>query len=273
MPELPEVETTLRGIEPHICGVSIQYVTVRSRKLRWPIPDDFEHIITQQTVRYLSRRGKYLCLHLDKNTILIHLGMSGRLSIVTDEQPAQRHDHVDISFMNQCTLRYTDPRRFGAILLASQDKLHPLLEDLGLEPLSQKFTADYLLEQAKHRTMAIKPFLMNNKIVVGIGNIYATEALFLAKIHPSMPAKFLTVKQAQNLIPIIKQVLSEAINKGGTTLKDFLNSEGKPGYFAQQLRAYGRKGLPCVICTTPLQSCILGQRTTVFCPTCQSEPS
>lgn len=270
MPELPEVETTLRGIEPYIKGVSIHHVSVRSRKLRWPIPENFEELITHQTVQHLSRRGKYLCLHLDNNIILIHLGMSGRLSILSEDKPVQRHDHVDIGFANQYIVRYTDPRRFGAILLASPDQTHPLLEHLGVEPLSLEFTSDYLLHQAKHRTMAIKPFLMNNKIVVGIGNIYATEALFLAKIHPSMPTKFLTRKQAERLIPIIQEVLSKAISQGGTTLKDFLNSEGKPGYFAQQLMAYGRSGLPCVLCKTVLQSCVLGQRTTVFCPQCQS---
>lgn len=270
MPELPEVETTRLGIAPHLCGSKINAVVVRNRKLRWPIPENFEQQLLHQTVQNITRRGKYLCVHLNHIMMLIHLGMSGRLSLCTDSRTYERHDHVDIVFTNGQTLRYTDPRRFGCILL-SQNNQHPLLDNLGLEPLSEAFTADYLLKQAQSRKMAIKPFLMNNKIVVGIGNIYATEALFLAKIHPAMPAHRLTFKQASVLVDIIKQVLTDAIAKGGTTLKDFLNSSGKPGYFAQQLKVYGRANQPCIACGTRLKSCVLGQRTTVFCPVCQRD--
>ncbi len=268
MPELPEVETTRLGIAPHLCGAVINSVIVRNRKLRWPIPEGFEQQITHQTVQHITRRGKYLCIHLNTIMILIHLGMSGRLSLFTDSRVNERHDHVDIIFSNGQTLRYTDPRRFGCILL-SQSNQHTLLDNLGIEPLSESFTADYLLKQAQSRKMAIKPFLMNDKIVVGVGNIYATEALFLAKIHPAMPANTLTLTRAHLLVDIIKQVLTNAIAKGGTTLKDFLNSSGKPGYFAQQLKVYGRANQPCVVCGVDLKSCVLGQRTTVFCPVCQ----
>lgn len=270
MPELPEVETIRLGIKPHLCGAEIDSVTIRSRKLRWPIPDDFEQRVMHQTIQTISRRGKYLCIHLQKDTILIHLGMSGRLSLLMETHPPiQRHDHVDIHFTNGQTLRYTDPRRFGAILLTPKATPHALLANLGVEPLSEDFTIHYILEQAKARKMAIKPFLMNNKVMVGIGNIYATEALFLAKIHPAMPANALTQAQAKQLVAAVKQVLIDAIAQGGTTLKDFLDSKGKPGYFVQQLKAYGRGGQSCVICGTSLQSCVLGQRTTVFCPNCQ----
>lgn len=269
MPELPEVETTRLGIKPYLCGIKIDAVIVRNRKLRWPIPESFEQQVTHQIVQNITRRGKYLCVHFNKIMMLIHLGMSGRLSLFTDSRAYERHDHVDIIFANGQTLRYTDPRRFGSILL-SQNNQHPLLDNLGVEPLSQAFTADYLLKQAKSRKIAIKPFLMNNQVVVGIGNIYATEALFLAKIHPAMSASALTLKHATILVDIIKQVLTEAIAKGGTTLKDFLNSTGKPGYFAQQLKAYGRANQPCPICGVNLESCILGQRSTVFCPICQN---
>lgn len=268
MPELPEVETIRSGIAPHLCGAIINFVIVRNRKLRWPIPDGFEQQIAHQTVQNITRRGKYLCIHLNSMMILIHLGMSGRLLLFTDRRDYERHDHVDIIFANGQTLRYTDPRRFGCILL-SQSTQHPLLDNLGIEPLSEAFTADYLLKQAQSRKMAIKPFLMNHKIVVGVGNIYATEALFLAKIHPTMPANKLTLTRARLLVDIIKQVLTEAIAQGGTTLKDFVNSSGKPGYFVQQLKVYGRAEEPCIVCGALLKSCVLGQRTTTFCPVCQ----
>ncbi len=268
MPELPEVETTRLGIMPHLCGVKINSAIIRTDKLRWPIPNDFTTQVAHQTIQDISRRAKYLCIHLEKNMILIHLGMSGRLSLLTEKKAPERHDHVDIILDNGKILRYTDPRRFGTILLSKDDQ-HPLLLNLGVEPLHNIFTADYLFNKSKSCKIAIKPFLMNHKIVVGIGNIYATEALFLAKIHPSRPAYTLTPLEADVLVETIKTVLKKAIEQGGTTLKDFLNSAGKPGYFVQQLKAYGRAGQPCLNCETSLQSCILGQRSTVFCPTCQ----
>jgi formamidopyrimidine-DNA glycosylase len=218
----------------------------------------------------MSRRGKYLLVGLHTGTILFHLGMSGRLCLLTEFRPPQRHDHVDIVFTNKQVVRYTDPRRFGAILWTPDCPLqHPLLKNLGIEPLTDGFTCDYLLQRAANRSKAIKPFIMDSTIVVGIGNIYAAESLFLAGIHPAMPAGLLTKIQAQRLIDVIKQVLALAISKGGTTLKDFVTSEGRPGYFAQQLLVYGRAGLPCVTCGELLQSCMLGQRSTVFCAHCQ----
>lgn len=270
MPELPEIETILRGLTPHIQGATIEKAIIRTHQLRWPIPD-LNPFISMQTIIDVSRRGKYLLVRLKTGTILFHLGMSGRLCLLTDFRPPQRHDHVDIVFNDKQILRYTDPRRFGAILWTPDCPLqHPLLKNLGVEPLTDELTDDYLLQRTAHRSKAIKPFIMDNKIVVGIGNIYAAESLFLAGIHPAMPAGLLTKIQARRLIDVIKKVLSRAITKGGTTLKDFVNSEGHPGYFAQQLLVYGRAGLPCVTCGETLQSTVLGQRSTVFCAHCQS---
>jgi len=273
MPELPEVETILRGLTPHIQGATIDKAIVRTRQLRWPIPELNAHI-EQQTILNVSRRGKYLLVRLKTGTILFHLGMSGRLCLLNEFKPPQRHDHVDIIFTNKQILRYTDPRRFGAILWTPDCPMqHPLLKNLGVEPLMEDFTCSYLLQRAAHRRKAIKPFIMDHKIVVGIGNIYAAESLFLAGIHPAMPVGLLTESQARRLIDVIKQVLARAITQGGTTLKDFVNSEGRPGYFAQQLLVYGRGGLPCVTCGDTLQACVLGQRSTVFCARCQPQSS
>ena len=269
MPELPEVETILRGLTPHIQGATIEKALIRTHQLRWPIPE-LNPAIRQQIILNVSRRGKYLLVRLKTGTILFHLGMSGRLCLLTDFKPPQRHDHVDIIFTDKQVLRYTDPRRFGAILWTPDCPLqHLLLKNLGVEPLTDDLTCDYLLQRAANRGKAIKSFIMDSKIVVGIGNIYAAESLFLAGIHPAMPAGLLTKIQARRLIDVIKQVLALAITKGGTTLKDFVNSEGRPGYFAQQLLVYGRAGLPCATCEEPLQSSVLGQRSTVFCVHCQ----
>jgi len=269
MPELPEVETVLRGLTPHIQGATIEAVLIRAPQLRWPIPDLNEFVI-QQTILHVSRRGKYLLMRLQTGTILFHLGMSGRLCLLTEPTAPKRHDHVDIIFTNKQILRYTDPRRFGAILWTTDCPLqHPLLKHLGVEPLTVDFTADYLLQRVNNRRVPIKPFIMNSKVVVGIGNIYAAESLFLAGIHPAMPVSLLTKIQASRLVDVIQDVLTQAIKKGGTTLKDFVNSEGRPGYFSQQLYVYGRAGLACIVCGNMLQSSVLGQRSTVFCVYCQ----
>lgn len=271
MPELPEVETTLRGLSPHLQNNKITQVVVHCRKLRWPIPVEFESRLIHQTIRHLSRRGKYMLLYLEHDVLLIHLGMSGRLCILTQPKCLEKHDHVDIILADHKILRYTDPRRFGAMLLTSEPPMqHPLLRHLGLEPLSSDFTADYLLQYVRNRRVAIKSLLMDSKMIVGVGNIYAAEALFLAHIHPAMPAGKLTKIQAKRLVNCVQQVLSKAITQGGTTFRDFMNSEGKPGYFAQQLKVYGRGGKPCVECGTILVSCLLGQRTSVYCPNCQT---
>jgi formamidopyrimidine-DNA glycosylase len=270
VPELPEVETTLRGLKAHLINQAIDDVIVRQYRLRWPIPINFIKKINQQRIHELSRRGKYLLIHLDKGTVIIHLGMSGSLHILTQAIPAKKHDHVDIILANQKIMRYTDPRRFGAMLWTEDNSLeHPLLKSLGVEPLDCHFTSEYLLEKAERHRVAIKSFIMDSKVVVGVGNIYATEALFLANIHPATPACFLTEIQCERLVRSIKKILNSAIKQGGTTLKDFINSEGKPGYFSQKLKVYGRAGQACVKCAAELKFMKIGQRSTVFCLQCQ----
>ena len=260
----------MNPLKPHIEGAVIQDVVVRHHQLRWPIPSTLQRDLSQKQVGRLSRRGKYLLMPVDTGTLIMHLGMSGSLRIVTSETPLNRHDHVDIIFSNKIILRYTDPRRFGALLWTNDAPCnHPLLKSLGVEPLDASFTPHYLMQRATARRIAIKPFIMDSNIVVGIGNIYAAEALFMASLHPATPAGLLTQTQHQQLVDSIKQVLQSAIKQGGTTVKDFVNSEGKPGYFAQQLSVYGRTGLPCKRCQSPLLGFKLGQRTTVFCANCQ----
>jgi formamidopyrimidine-DNA glycosylase len=270
MPELPEVETTLKGIEPFIKHQKIRSVTVRHPTLRWPIPTNLEQSIKNQTVSHLSRRGKYLLLHMAKGTLILHLGMSGSLRILAEAQPPKKHDHIDIKFSNGHILRLTDPRRFGAVLW-TEDPLdeHVLLKNLGPEPLTSNFTGKYLKKLAEGRKIAVKSFIMDNKIVVGVGNIYATEALFAAKIHPETPAKIISEQAYGILVREIKKVLKAAIKQGGTTLKDFSDSQGKPGYFYLQLKAYGRAKQPCFICKSPLNEIRLGQRSSVYCSKCQ----
>jgi formamidopyrimidine-DNA glycosylase len=270
MPELPEVETVKCGLKPHIENKTIQDVTVRHSQLRWPIPADLKNQLTGQLVIKITRRGKYLLLQVTSGTLIIHLGMSGSLRVITQNLLPTRHDHVDIVLSDKTIIRYNDPRRFGAILWTANDPFtHPLLQAIGIEPLDEHFTGHYLQQKALKRHAPIKSFLMNSKMVAGIGNIYAAEALFLAKIHPMMPAHALTITECDNLVHAIKQILHNAIESGGTTLKDFVNSEGKPGYFSQNLQVYGRAKLPCKICATLLESFQLGQRSTVFCGHCQ----
>lgn len=270
MPELPEVETVKCGLKPHIENKTIQDVTIRHFQLRWPIPADLKKQLTGQQVSTITRRGKYLVIHVTSGTLIIHLGMSGSLRVITQNLAPTRHDHVDIILSDETIIRYNDPRRFGAILWTTQDPFtHPLLYAIGIEPLDEHFTGHYLQQKALKRHAPIKSFLMNSKMVAGIGNIYAAEALFLAKIHPMTPANALTSKECDNLVHAIKQILQNAIESGGTTLKDFVNSEGKPGYFSQNLNVYGRAKLLCKVCGNVLESFQLGQRSTVFCGFCQ----
>lgn len=270
MPELPEVETIMRGLKPHIERAIINDVVVRHHQLRWPIPPALQHQLSHEQIGQLSRRGKYLLMPTQAGTLIIHLGMSGSLQMVTSSTRINRHDHVDIVFSDDKILRYTDPRRFGALLWTSDNPLnHVLLKSLGVEPLDDEFTADYLMQRAFSRRVPIKTFIMNSKIVVGIGNIYAAEALFLAGIHPLTSAGLLTKTQCDRLVKAIKYILIAAIKQGGSSIKDFVNSTGKPGYFAQQLSVYGRAGLPCVQCQSPLHSFKLSARSTVFCANCQ----
>lgn len=270
MPELPEVETTLRGLKPHIQHQKIKTIVIRQYKLRWPIPENLPRLLSGQTITNIERRGKYLLFKMPAGTLIIHLGMSGSLRILTTPIPPAKHDHVDIEFTNHIILRYTDPRRFGALLWAPDDlNTHPLIGKLGVEPLTSAFSGHYLWQQAQQRKIPIKTLIMENKTVVGVGNIYATEALFSAKIYPGTPANVLSEIQITQLVHAIKTILEEAIEQGGTTLKDFVNSEGKPGYFFLKLKVYGRKNLPCVFCSEPIQVITIGQRTTAFCKQCQ----
>jgi formamidopyrimidine-DNA glycosylase len=270
MPELPEVETTLRGIEPHIDQQTIIKIVVRNRQLRWPIPADLEKKFTNQVILKLQRRGKYILFQCTKGTLILHLGMSGRLRILLEPTEPQKHDHVDIHFSNGKILRLTDPRRFGALLYtASQPQDHELLAHLGPEPLTREFTGSYLAGRAKSRQLAVKSFIMDSKIVVGVGNIYAAESLFMAGIHPELPAGKVSREKYDELAASIKTILKHAIKQGGTTLKDFSQSDGKPGYFSIQLQVYGKAGEPCARCRGKLQLMRIGQRSTVFCPACQ----
>lgn len=270
MPELPEVETTLRGILPHIAKQRIKRVVVRHYSLRWPIHKNIDHCVRGQVMKTVYRRAKYLLLQVDTGTMILHLGMSGSLRVLVQEVPPKKHDHFDIEFENNIILRYTDPRRFGAFLWTEEDpELHPLLIKLGPEPLTSDFSPAYLFKISRKRNVPIKSFIMNNHIVVGVGNIYATEVLFLTGLHPNKPAKALTEQNCRDLVRAIKRILHKAIKAGGTTLKDFVNTAGKPGYFKQQLHVYGRAKQPCLQCKTPLKSLRIAQRNTMYCPECQ----
>lgn len=270
MPELPEVETTGRGIAPHIVGKKIHQVIVRQRQLRWLIADDFEASLLNETIERVERRAKYLLLKTQNGTLIIHLGMSGNLRIVPANSPTNFHDHVDIIFDENTVLRFNDQRRFGALVWATGEILkHPLLRDLGVEPLTDDFTPSLLFQMSRRKRVPIKTFLMNGKIVVGVGNIYANEALFLSGILPTRHAGDLSSCDCEKLFGHIREVLAKAIEQGGTTLRDFVNADGKAGYFQQQLHVYGRGNLPCTTCAQPLTEIRLANRTTVFCSHCQ----
>ncbi len=270
MPELPEVETTRRGITPHIEGKTIEHLVVRNPRLRWPVPDELPQIVSDQPVNKIRRRAKYLLLDMPAGTMIIHLGMSGSLRVITRGEAPGKHDHVDIVFKDGTTLRYHDPRRFGAVLWTdSKPEEHSLLNHLGPEPLSDEFNSERLIECAKGRSKAVKLLVMDNQVVVGVGNIYANEALFMAGIRPDRPSKSISAKRYQKLTECIKTVLARAIEKGGTTLKDFVGGDGKPGYFSIELAVYGHGGEPCPKCKKTLTEIKLGQRSTVFCKSCQ----
>lgn len=270
MPELPEVETTRRGISPHIIGKKITDITLRNASLRWPIPNDLNEKIQNKKVRYIERRGKYLLLSISNGHLIIHLGMSGSLRIIQGNDAPQKHDHLDVHFGKNLTLRYNDPRRFGAVLWTEEPlETHRLLHHLGPEPLTESFNADYLFIRSRKHTQPIKSWIMDSKVVVGVGNIYANESLFNAGIHPLKSPQKISLKQYQALVSEIKHVLSRAIERGGTTLRDFVGGDGKPGYFAQELNVYGRGGLPCPKCSKVLTEKRVAQRSTVYCVECQ----
>ena len=270
MPELPEVETTRRGIEPHVRGVKVTEVIVRRRDLRQSVSEDLS-VIEGRKVTGVSRRSKYLLLSIDdSSTLLIHLGMSGSLRVISPSDPWKTHDHVGITLANGKQLRFHDPRRFGLVLrLTGDPMMHPLLKDLGPEPLGDDFTAARLQAACAKRSAAIKLVIMDAKVVVGVGNIYASEALFRAGILPRTSAKKLSKPRLAKLVAAIRAVLTDSIEAGGTTLRDFLHSDGEPGYFKQRLFVYERKGEPCRVCGTPIRHAVLGQRSTYWCPKCQ----
>jgi len=270
MPELPEVETTMRGIRPHLLNQHIQKVVVRQSSLRWPIPKNLPALLLQAQVEEVSRRGKYLLLKFPRGHLMIHLGMSGSLSLAAEGTAASNHDHVDVVLESGLILRYNDPRRFGCMLWIEGEPLaHPLLASLGPEPLSDLFDDDYLYRRSRRKSVAVKSFLMDSKVVVGVGNIYANEALFRSGIHPLRKANRISSSRYARLSVVVRKVLAAAIEQGGTTLRDFVGGDGKPGYFKQELQVYGRGGEACMACSTTLKEVRLGQRSTVYCPSCQ----
>ena len=270
MPELPEVETTRRGITPHIVDNQISEIIIRQPQLRWPISENLVADLTSQYIRAVNRRGKYLLLETELGSTLIHLGMSGNLRIVDNTEPFGKHDHVDFVFSSGCILRFNDPRRFGCILWTREPtQNHRLLKSLGPEPLTDDFNGEHLYQKARGRSQSIKAFIMDSHTVVGVGNIYANEALFKAGIHPKRQAGRIALERYRKLSQCIKQVLTDAIKQGGTTLRDFVGSDGKPGYFKQQLNVYGRAEMPCTVCQQPLKLIKQANRATVFCQQCQ----
>lgn len=268
MPELPEVEVSRMGITPHILQQTVVKVNIHNPNMRWPVPDEV-YQITHLPVVAVERRAKYLLLTCELGSVILHLGMSGNLRVVDKTEPLKKHDHIEFIFENDKALRLNDPRRFGCCLWQAPDECHTLLSKLGPEPLTDEFTAKRVYEQSRNKKTAIKQFIMDNAVVVGVGNIYANESLFKAGIHPKREAGKVSLARYQKLVPIIKETLAAAIVQGGTTLKDFAQSDGKPGYFAQQLLVYGRKGEPCFICKKELIEIRLGQRSTVYCKQCQ----
>ncbi len=270
MPELPEVETTCRGIAPHIEGQTIKQVIVRQPKLRWTVPETLDQTLTGLCIQSVSRRAKYLLFSTHSGTVLLHLGMSGSLRIMSTGQAVGKHDHIDFVFNNGTVLRFNDPRRFGAVLWTTEPAVeHPLLKKLGPEPLLSDFNGELLYALSRNRKIAVKSFIMDSHIVVGVGNIYANEALFMAGIQPARQAGKISLARYQKLAECIRVVLQQAIGQGGTTLRDFVNEAGKPGYFQQQLKVYGRAGLSCVSCNQPLTEVRIANRSTVFCGDCQ----
>ncbi|MGH8283338.1 MAG: bifunctional DNA-formamidopyrimidine glycosylase/DNA-(apurinic or apyrimidinic site) lyase [Gammaproteobacteria bacterium] len=270
MPELPEVETTRRGIEPHLLGHIVTAVKVRDRRLRWPVPAALMKILPGQRIEAVTRRGKYLLLKTAAGSMILHLGMSGSLRVLSSDTPPEKHDHVDIVLDNGNALRLRDPRRFGSLLwTAKNSATHKLLRALGPEPLEDGFDGEYLFDKSRRRTIAVKNFIMNSHIVVGVGNIYASESLFLAGIHPERAAGRVSKERYRMLAKSIRKVLTAAIGAGGTTLRDFVREDGAPGYFRQHLRVYDREGKACERCGTAIRSRVTGQRSTYYCAHCQ----
>ena len=273
MPELPEVETTRRGLAPHVEGRRVGGVVLRRPDLRWPIPAEVAELLPGQRIDAVRRRAKYLLLDTAAGSALLHLGMSGSLRVLAPDTPVRAHDHVDLLLEGPRgdgrVLRFNDPRRFGCLLWQPPGTVHPLLQALGPEPLSDAFDGDYLFARSRGRRAPVKAFLMDQRIVVGVGNIYAAEALFAAGISPLRAAGRVSRERYALLADAVKAVLANAISRGGTTLRDFIAPDGAPGYFEQELAAYGRGGEPCPRCGRPLREGLVGQRTTAWCGHCQ----
>lgn len=269
MPELPEVETIRRGLVPLVTESTISSLTVRERRLRWPIEPKLSHRIVGHRISSISRRAKYLLLELDRGCLMIHLGMSGSLRYLRRAETPLKHDHYDIGLEDGTMLRYNDPRRFGSLHFTLAPDRHPLLSHLGPEPLGDDFTGEYLWQRSRGRKTAIKQLIMNSDIVVGIGNIYASEALHRAGIHPARAAGRISRSRLDRLRDEIRLVLEKALRSGGTTLRDFVDSDGQPGYFRQSLSVYEREDKPCRRCRHPIRRRVIGQRSTYYCPTCQ----
>lgn len=270
MPELPEVETTRRGLAPHAKKRRIVELAVYEPRLRWPVPPELPRAVAGRRIEQVGRRAKYLLLKLESGTLLLHLGMSGNLRAVPAATPRLKHDHFDLVLDSGMALRFNDPRRFGSLLYTAGDpRQHLLLKDLAPEPLAKTFDADYLWRITRGRRVALKQLLMNSRLVVGVGNIYASEALFRARLKPQRRAASLTRAEAARLVRAVRTVLKLAIRAGGTTLRDYLGADGAPGYFRQRLYVYERKGRPCRRCGTPVRGLTQGQRSTYYCPRCQ----
>ncbi len=268
MPELPEVETTLRGIEPYLRNREIQRIDVREPRLRWPIPAAVQQACLQRVLS-VRRRAKYILIGLETGSLLLHLGMSGSLRVLTEQVSPGKHDHFDI-VLNRSTTLFNDPRRFGVLLWCDQPVgAHPLLASLGPEPLSKNFSGAHLYRRSRGRKLAIKNFIMDGKVVVGVGNIYASEALYMAGIHPARAVCRVSMARYEALANAIRDVLARAISQGGTTLRDFADSSGSPGYFAQELLVYGRAGQACFQCGAELRQKVIGQRSSFYCVSCQ----
>ena len=270
MPELPEVETTVRGIAPYLEGRVISEVLVRDARLRWPVPANLAQLTVGKTVLSVRRRAKYILVELDHGHVLLHLGMSGSLRLTPSGQPPGRHDHIEFEIAGERRLRLRDPRRFGCVLWIDHVPEHfHLLANLGPEPLTDEFDGEYLYRVARNRKIAVKNFIMNSHVVVGVGNIYASEALFSAGIRPTRAAGRVALSRYSSLVDAIRETLQAAIDAGGTTLRDFVDGAGNPGYFKHDLRVYEREGQPCVRCQTPIKRKVIGQRSTYYCQNCQ----
>ena len=269
MPELPEVETTRKGLEPLITGKKVLSVQIYKKKLRWEIPSHLKKTLKNQTIKKITRRAKYLQLHFDFGELVMHLGMSGSISVVNSFEPLKKHEHFELKLDNSTSLRFNDPRRFGSVLWQKSNETLTLLNNLGPEPLSYEFDDDSLFKASKGKSRNIKSFIMDSNVVVGVGNIYASESLFLARISPMRVAGKTSKSRFMVLTQCIKDVLTDAINNGGTTLNDFSNVDGNPGYFSQILNVYGRDNMPCIRCSGKIKRIIQNQRATYYCPKCQ----